>query len=71
MLHALVITQLLGIKEKKKRTKKNHSGKEELSQKINTLCKDISLIERWETGMLRQESQKTRLDHLYRVKRKE
>ena len=41
-----------------------------MSQKINTLRKDISPIERWETGMLRKESQKTRLDHLYRVKRR-
>ena len=37
---------------------------------MNALRKDVSLIERWETGMLRKKSQKTRLDNLYRVKRK-
>ena len=42
-----------------------------MSQKINALCKYVSLTERWGTGMLRKENQETRLDHLYRVKRKE
>ena len=34
------------------------------------LCKDVSLIERLETGTLRKESQKARLDHLHQVKGK-
>ena len=49
-------------KEETFRKRKNLSN-------INALRKDVSLIERWEIGMLRKESQKTRLDHLYRVKR--
>ena len=59
---ALVITQLLGTKEINKK-KEEHSGKEEFSQN-NALRKDVSLIERWEKGMVGKESQKTRLDHL-------
>ena len=47
---ALVITQLLGIKEYQTRRKKNHSGKEKIESNINALRKDVSLIERWETG---------------------
>ena len=66
---ALVITQLLGIKEIGNR-KEEPFWKRRIESKINALLKDVSLIERWETGMLRKESQKTRLDHLYRVKRK-
>ena len=37
---------------------------------MNALRKDVSLIERWETEMLRKESQKARMDYLYQVKRK-
>ena len=55
--------------------KRNEKQEEEpfwkrIKSKINALHKDVSLIERWETGMLRKESQKTRLDHLHKVKRK-
>ena len=64
---ALVITQLLGIKEINNKKKEEPFWKR---SNINALRKYVSLIERWETGMLRKESQKTRLDHLYRVKRK-
>ena len=60
---ALVITQLLGIKEIKDKKK------EERFWKIRTESKLVSLIERWGIGMLRNESQKVRLDHLYRVKK--
>ena len=35
-----------------------------IESNLNALCKDVSLIERWETEMSRKESQKTRLDHL-------
>ena len=37
---------------------------------MNALRKDVSLIERWETEMLRKESQKARMDYLYQVKSK-
>ena len=67
---ALVTTNLLGIKEIKNKKKEEQFWKRRIESNINALCKDVSLIERWETGMLRKESQKTRLDHLYRVKRK-
>ena len=61
---ALVITQLLGIKEIGNK-KEEPFWKRRIESKINALLKDVSLIERWKTGMLRKESQKTRLDHLY------
>ena len=67
---ALVITQLFGIKEIKNKKKEEPFWKKRTESNINTLRKDVSLIERWEAGILRKESQKTRLDHLYRVKRK-
>ena len=37
---------------------------------MNALRKDVSLTETWETEMLRKESQKTKMDYLYRDKRK-
>ena len=61
---ALAITQLLGTKEIKNK-KEEPFWKKRIESNINALRKDVSLIERWETGMLRKESQKTRLDHLY------
>ena len=67
---ALVITQLLGIQETKNKKKEELEEKRTTESNVNALHKDFSLIERWETGALRQKSQKTRLDHLYRVKRK-
>ena len=67
---ALVTTHLVGIKEIRNKKKEEPSCKRRIESKINALRKDISLTERWETGRLRQESQKTRLDQLYRVKRK-
>ena len=66
----LVITQLLGIKEIRNKKKEEPIWKRRIESNINALRKDVSLLERWETGMLRKESQKTRLDHLYRVKEK-
>ena len=66
----LVITQLLEIKEIRNKKKEEPFWKRRIESKINALHEDVSLTERWETGMLRKESQKTRLDHLYRVKRK-
>ena len=67
---ALVIAQLLGIKEIRNKKKEEPFWKKRSESNINALCKDVSLIERLETGILRKESQKARLDHLYRVKRK-
>ena len=67
---ALVIAQLLGIKEIRNKKKEEPFWKRRSESNINALCKDVSLIERLETGILRKESQKARLDHLYRVKRK-
>ena len=52
------------------RDKKKLETRRTIESKINALCKDVSLIERLETRMLRKESQITRLDHLHRVKRK-
>ena len=66
---ALVITHLLGIKEIKNK-KEEPFLKRRTESIINALCKDVSRIERWEIGMLRKESPKTRLCHLYLVKRK-
>ena len=62
------ITQLLGLKEIKNNKKEEPFWKRRTESKINALREDVSFIERWETVMLRKESQKTRLDHLYRVK---
>ena len=67
---AFVITQLLGIKEIRNKKKEEPFWKRRIESKINALHKDVSLTERCKTGMLRKESQSTRLDHLYRVKRK-
>ena len=67
---AFVITQLLGVTEIKNKKKEEPSSKRKTESNINALCKDVCLIERWETGMSRKESQKTKLDHLYQVKRK-
>ena len=67
---ALVITQLLGIKEIKNKKKEELFWKRRIESNINVLRKDVSVIERWDTGMLKKESQKERLDHLHQVKRK-
>ena len=62
---ALVITQLLGIKEIKDKKKEERFWKIRTESKLNALRKYVSLIERWGTGMLRNEIQKVRLDYLY------
>ena len=59
---ALVITQLLGIKEIRNKKKEEPFWKRRTESKIKALRKDVSLTERWEAGMLRKESQKARLD---------
>ena len=59
---ALFITQLFGIKEIKNKKKEEPFWKRSIKSNINALRKDICLIERWETGMWRNKSQKTRLD---------
>ena len=69
----LVINQSLGTKKNNKKTPKNKKKEEpfrkrRIESNINELRKDVSLVERWETGMLWKENQKTKLDHLYRVK---
>ena len=61
---------MLGVKEIRNKKKEEPFWKRRIELKINPLPKDVSLIERWETGMSRKESQKTRLDHLYQIKRK-
>ena len=54
----LVINQSLGTKKKKKKKKTKNKKKEEpfrkrrIESNINELRKDVSLVERWETGML-------------------
>ena len=65
----LLTTQLLGVKEIKNKKKEEPFWKRRTESNINALRKDASLTERWETGMLRKKSQKTRLNYLYRVKR--
>ena len=60
---------MLGIKEIKNKKTKEPFKKRRIQSKINALHKDVSLNERWETGMLRKESQMTRLDHLLRIKK--
>ena len=54
----------------KNKKKEEPFCKRRIESNMNALQKDVSLTERWETGMLRKESQKIRLDHLYRIKRK-
>ena len=61
---------MLGVKEIRNKKKEEPFWKRRIESKINALRKDVRLTERCKTGMLRKESQKTRLDHLYRVKRK-
>ena len=51
---ALVITQLLGIKEVKSKKKEEPLWKRRTGSNVNALRKAVSLIERWETGMLRK-----------------
>ena len=66
---AFAITQLLGIKEIKNKKKEKPFWKRRIQSNINALRKDVSLTERWETRIMRKESQKTRLEP-NRVKRK-
>ena len=62
---ALVVTQLLWIKELKNKNEEETFWKRRIESNINTLRKNVSLIERWDTETLRKESQMTRLDYLY------
>ena len=53
----LVINQSLGTKKNNKKTPKNKKKEEpfrkrRIESNINELRKDVSLVERWETGML-------------------
>ena len=61
----LVVTQLLWIKELKNKNEEETFWKRRIESNINTLRKNVSLIERWDTETLRKESQMTRLDYLY------
>ena len=45
---------MLGIKETRNKKKEEPFWKRTIESKINALCKDVSLIERWETRMLRK-----------------
>ena len=56
---AFAITQLLGIKEIKNKKKEKPFWKRRIQSNINALRKDVSLTERWETRIMRKESQKT------------
>ena len=67
---ALVSTQLLGIKENTSKKIEEPFWKRRIESKTKALHKDVSLTERWETGMLRKESQKTRLDICIKLKGK-
>ena len=51
---ALVITHLLRIKEIKIKKKEEPIWKRRTESNINALPKDVSLIERWEIGILRR-----------------
>ena len=51
---------MLGIKEIRNKKKEEPFWKRRIESKINALRKEVSLIERWEAGMLRKESQMTR-----------
>ena len=66
----VIIIIIIKIKEIRNKKKGEPFWKRRTESKVNEIHKDVSLIERWDTGMLRKQSQKTRLDHLYRVKRK-
>ena len=67
---ALLITQLLVTKEiKNKKREERNWGKKQLSL-MNAPCQDFSPTEIWEAGMLRKESHKTKLNHLYWKERK-
>ena len=57
--------------KKKSKERKAILKKKGIESIINALRKDFSLIERCKKRMLRKESRKTRLDHLYRFKMKE
>ena len=61
---------LWGIKEIKNKKKEEPFWKRRIESNINAFCKDVSLIGGWETGMLKKESQMTRLDYLRRGKSK-
>ena len=57
-------------KRNKKQEDRTTILKSRIESNINVLRKDVSVIERWDTGMLKKESQKERLDHLHQVERK-
>ena len=57
-------------KRNKKQEERRTILKRRIESNINVLRKDVSVIERWDTGMLKKESQKERLDHLHQVERK-
>ena len=61
---------MLAIKEIKNKKKEELFWKRRIESNIDVPRKDISVIERWETGVLKKESQKARLDHLHQVERK-
>ena len=67
---ALVVTQLLWIKELKNKNIEETFWKRRIESNINTLRKNVSLIERWDAETLRKKSQMTRLDYLYWIKTK-
>ena len=48
---ALVVTQLLGMKEIKNKKKEESFWKRRIESKTNVFRKDVSLIEKWERGI--------------------
>ena len=67
---AQVITQILGVKEIKKKTQEEPFWKRRIEGKIKALRKDVSLVERWQEKNLRKVRHKERLEYLYHVKGK-
>ena len=51
---SLVISKLLGMKKIKNKKKEEHFWKRRIESNINALCKDLSLMKRWKTVMLRK-----------------
>lgn len=65
----LVITQIFKIKKMLNNKKEEPFQKRRSKSNINPLYKDVSLIERWKAGMLRDKSHTRRLGHFYQVKK--
>ena len=70
---AIVVCNLLGVKEKERKEKQEPFWKRRIEQKIKELRKDISLIERMDEGKLvgaKAQRHKERVDRVYYMKEK-